>query len=349
MRYVWLMLAVALCCELFGGVNSGNLARIGTTNCAKAGPLRVLAIGNSYTQSLLPEFPQVAKAAGVDLDLAIFAIGGKSLSNHWVNCETALRDPSFQPYFVKGRKTNLPEILSEGRWDVVTFQEQSADGMRPEAFVPWADRLIEFVRARQPRARVFFQQTWSDTVASPRMTEGGVKGTLGLTPDQMYEALERNYAAQAKRLGAGIIPVGCAVQLYRMKLPVTLHKPSKENLATLKPGELPDLKGELSGWWEWSKGKSWEADYGVMRLRQDFHHLNREGKYLQACVWAAALFGVDVTNLSYAPELGADFLRRAPLIRRCAMESVIRTRPAEAVKSVNMLPGENWWNGGTRR
>ena len=38
-------------------------------------PLRVLAIGNSYTRSLEPELPKVAKAAGVNLELAIFAIG----------------------------------------------------------------------------------------------------------------------------------------------------------------------------------------------------------------------------------------------------------------------------------
>lgn len=290
--------------------------------CGEARSLRVLAIGNSYTQSLLPEFPKVAKAAGCGLDLAIFAIGGKSLSNHWMNCQAALTNSTCRPYVVNGRKTNLPEVLSDGRWDVVTLQEQSADGMYPEKFDPWADRLIAYIRMRQPRARILFQLTWSDTVASHRMTEGDRIGSLNLTPDQMYEALERNYVAQAKRFGAGLIPVGKALQMYRKELPVTLQKPSKEFLKALKPGELPDLRGELSGWWEWSKGNPWDCDYGVMRLRQDFHHLNREGKYLQACVWTAALFDVDVTDLPYVPELGEDFLRRAPLMRRCAMASV---------------------------
>ena len=91
--------------------------------------LRVLAIGNSYTQSLEPELKKVAQAAGVDLDLTIFAIGGKSLSNHWVNCAAALKDPSKKHYHVRGRKTNLPEILADGTWDIVTLQEQSAAGM----------------------------------------------------------------------------------------------------------------------------------------------------------------------------------------------------------------------------
>lgn len=296
-------------------------------------PLRVLAIGNSYTQSLVPEFPQVARAAGCSLDLAILAIGGNSLSNHWMHCAAALADPAWRPYFADGRKTNLPEMLAAKTWDVVTLQEQSADGMDPEKFDPWADRLIAFVRSRQPQARIFFQQTWSDTVASWRITDNGVKGALGLTQDGMFAALEKNYAFQAARLGARLIPVGKALQIYRRGLPVRFTKPTAAELAALKEGEVPDMKGELSGWWEWSRGRPYEKDYGVYRLRQDFHHLNPEGRYLQACVWTAALFGVDLANLGYAPDLGADFARRAPFIRACAMKAVKEVGLAEGTPS----------------
>ena len=283
--------------------------------------LSVLAIGNSYTQSLMPEFPKVADAAGCRLDLAIFAIGGKSLSNHWMNCEAALADPSKRPYLVNGRQTNLPEMLAEKTWDVITLQEQSADGMFAEKFDPWADRLIAYIRSKQPKAVLYFQLTWSDTVASYRITSDAVVGSLNLTQDGMYEALRKNYTYQAARFGAKLIPVGTALQLYRRDLPVTLSKPTEQALAALKDGEVPDLKGELSGWWEWSKGKPYHHDHGVYKLRQDFHHLNKEGKYLQACVWTAALFGVDLTDLPYAPDLGEDFARRAPFIRQCAMRA----------------------------
>ena len=145
---------------------------------------------------------------------------------------------------------------------------------------------------------------------------------MKVTQDEMSAALEKNYAVQAKRLGARIVPVGAALQLYRKGLPVRLVKPTKAELAALKDGEVPDLKGELAGWWYWGKGKTWESDYGVYRLRQDFQHLNPEGRYLQACVWTAALFGVDLAELGYAPDLGADFARRAPFIRACAMKAV---------------------------
>ena len=303
------------------GCASGVNSPASPATVAAVKPIRVLAIGNSYTQSLLPEFPKVAEAAGCSLDLTVFAIGGKSLSNHWENCVAALKDPSYRPYDVGGRKTNLPEILSEKQWDVVTLQEQSAAGMYPESFDPWADRIVAFVRERLPKAKIFLQLTWSDTVASPRITANGKKGSLGLTQDEMYDALEKTYVLQARRLGAAIIPVGKAVQIYRKELPVRLEKPSKEEIAALKVGEVPDLKGELSGWWQWGKGEPWHSDYGKFRLRQDFHHLNAEGRYLQACVWTAALFGVDLNSLDYAPDLGPDFVRRAPFIRACAMKA----------------------------
>ena len=85
--------------------------------------------------------------------------------------------------------------------------------------------------------------------------------------------------------------------------------------------DLGDIKGELSGWYEWSKGETWHKDYGIYKLRKDHHHLNKEGKYLQACVWIATLTGKNIADLAYAPDLGDDFRSRVPLIRRCAMDA----------------------------
>ena len=293
----------------------------------QAKPLRVLAIGNSYTQSLEPELPRLAAAAGVELDLAVFAIGGKSLSNHWVNCEAALKDPSVRPYKVRGRKTNLPEMLADGAWDVVTFQEQSADGMRAACFDPWADRLVKLVRERQPKARLYFQLTWSDPVYSPRISDdAGALGSLKMTQSEMSAALVSNYTAQAQRLGLGLIPVGPAVDLFRTRLPVTARPVPQTARRALKPGELPDIGGELSGWFWWGRGRRWEKDRDEEKLRFDFHHLNEAGRHLQACVWLATLAGTDVADLASLPEkAGADLVRNAPLLCRCAMEAVRAT------------------------
>ena len=144
-----------------------------------------------------------------------------------------------------------------------------------------------------------------------------------MTQAEMSAALVSNYTAQANRLGLGLIPVGPAVDLFRKRLPVTARPVSKAARATLKPGELPDIGGELSGWFWWGKGRKWDANANEKRLRFDYHHLNEAGRYLQACVWLATLAGTDVTDLASLPEKAGDDLRRnAPLLRRCAMETV---------------------------
>ena len=116
--------------------------------------------------------------------------------------------------------------------------------------------------------------------------------------------------------GAEVIPVGEAVRIYRRDLPVKLEAFTKAEIAACeKAGRLPDFKGELVGSAGWQKRRKGR------RLNLDTIHFNREGKYLQACVWVATLLGVDVTDLPYTPEFGDDFKRRAPLIRRCAMSA----------------------------
>ena len=103
----------------------------------------------------------------------------------------------------------------------------------------------------------------------------------------MHEKLKAAYADFAKPYGFKIIPTGDAVQDFRKAMP------------------SPDgITGDPCGS---PKGK-------------DKFHLNREGEYLQACVWLAALFDCDVTKLTYCP----DFLstERAIQMRKSAMAAL---------------------------
>ncbi len=63
------MLVVAAVAAL--GAQAADVAAVGRPVNDQLRRLRVLAIGNSYTQSLDPELKKVAQAAGVDLDLPI--------------------------------------------------------------------------------------------------------------------------------------------------------------------------------------------------------------------------------------------------------------------------------------
>ena len=70
------------------------------TPVAEARQLKVLAIGNSFSLSMMRELPKAASSfPGCELDIANMMIGGCTLRRHWSNVEKAA-DPSFRPYCI---------------------------------------------------------------------------------------------------------------------------------------------------------------------------------------------------------------------------------------------------------
>ena len=300
---------------------------------AFAKQLKVLMVGNSFSVCVLREMPQCAADAGVVLDLASLFIGGCPLERHWKNVEQS-KDESFKPYSFSynyasvknkedapvarlGRKTNIPQALKADKWDVVTIQQASPKSPFPETYEPFAKNLIATIREHAPQAEIVIQQTWSYTPYA------GFLARNKMTPKTMYTAIEAAYAKLAERYGLRTIPTGCAVDMYRDRLPVKYGNvlTKAEIAAIAKPG-LVDFHGDPVGSSKWSKGRKKQVDPGKVMLRIDASHLNREGHYLQACTWLAALFRYDVTKLKYAPEWLAP--ERAALMRACAAEAAAK-------------------------
>ena len=294
--------------------------------------LKVLMIGNSFSICVLKEMPKCAASAGETLDLASLYIGGCPLDRHWSNVEKS-SNPDFKPYLftynyasVKDQKdapvaalgehSNIPQALVADKWNVVTIQQASPKSPFFETYQPYADQLIAKIRELAPQAEIVIQQTWSYAPYSERL------GKWNMTPDTMFAALKDAYGRLAKQGGFRIIPTGEAVQLYRKRLPVDYGKLlSPEEVKALKPPQKIDFHGDVVGSSSWGKGASKDGTGDkAAKHRFDTIHLNAAGHYLQACTWLAALFGTDVTKLSYAPDsIPAD---KAALMRTCAAEAV---------------------------
>jgi len=297
---------------------------------AFAKQLKVLMVGNSFSVCVLKQMPQCAADAGVVLDLASLYIGGCPLEKHWKNVEMA-KDENFKPYSFSynyasvknkadapvaklGGKTNIPQALKADKWDVVTIQQASPKSPFPETYEPFAKNLIATIREHAPQAEIVIQQTWSYTPYSSFLARNK------MTPKTMYTAVEAAYAKLAERYGLRTIPTGCAVDMYRDRLPVKYDKvlTKAEIDAIAKPG-LIDFQGDPAGSSKWKKGRKGQKDANKVKLRVDASHLNSDGHYLQACTWLATLFKYDVTKLKYAPEGLAP--ERAALMRTCAAEA----------------------------
>lgn len=308
-------------------VKLAMVAVIALVTCfAEAKQLKVLAIGNSFSQSLMEELPKAAAAyPDCELDIVNLMIGGCTLERHWTNVEKAAEDPSFKPYVVtvsyafdkeRGKslpkKANIPEMLAADKWDVVTIQQGSRQSFTYESYQPFAGRLIAKIRELAPQAEIRIQQTWSYSPYSQRL------GARGLTSESMFAGVKAAYQKLASEYGFVQIPTGDAVQLYRERLPVKYDRilSTNEVAALTSPTDV-SFGGDVVG--SSSLGKK------TGKVRIDPHHLNAEGRYLQACVWLASLFDVDVAKLTYEPAIKG-FADRARLMRMCAADAVRESR-----------------------
>ena len=286
--------------------------------------LKVLAVGNSFSVCTQRELPQVAKAMGQELDLVTMTIGGCSFERHW-NCCTNEADLSYSLAWNRGGKAgaawpelerckketlrydrrakkklpakgaNLAEVLKAAKWDVITVQQASHFSWQPETYRPWADDLCRKIRELAPTAEIVVQETWSYTPWDKRLAKWGID------QNEMYAKLHRAYADYAAAHGYRVIPTGTAVQLWRRQLPVKYAENS--------------FGGDVCGSAKFVQG----AD-GRWTPKGDVFHFNGDGTYLQALVWCAKLFNVDVTKCAYAPK-GLD-AAKADLMKKVARAAV---------------------------
>ena len=180
-------------------------------SCA-ATPLKVLMIGNSFTESVMRETPNLAKSEGLPLDIVQCGIGGCPLEKHWANVEKA-GDKEFKPYGISARfssdpdrrfpkKSNVTDMLVAEKWHIVTIQQASGKSAFYDTYQPYADNLIAKIRELAPQAEIVIQETWSYSPYAKRLAD------WKMTPKEMYESLEVSESLKGLKERIGLlIPV----------------------------------------------------------------------------------------------------------------------------------------------
>ena len=276
--------------------------------------LSALAIGNSFSDPVWKSMPPVAAAMGCELDIASAMIGGADLKKHWNKFLEAQTNANYRPYSfhrsicgksIRGTKVNLIEALMTNDWDVVTVQQASHCSMLPRTYAPYGDDLVSAIRKICPKAKIYVQETWYYLPFGAKDLASGVAQQR-----EEHDKIVNAYADFARRVSAdGIIPMGSAVQLFRNRLPVVYRE--NDSGGDVVGNNLSFEKDE-TGHWRLAKGS-------------DFCHLGPEGEYLQALVWTAKLFGVDVRECpSVAPSVRDP--SRAALMKACAALAVMGGR-----------------------
>lgn len=256
---------------------------------AERDSLKLLTIGNSFSNDALGYLPNLAKAGGKELVVDRASLGGCSLERHARHLrEAKAGDPKGKAY--DGR--SLPEILASQPWDIVTIQQWSQLSFKPETFQPHADELIAAIRELAPTAEIVVHQTWAYRNDHPWFQKND-----GFTPAKMHEGARDTYKNFADGLGLRVLPVGDAMNLARQTSRWTYVPDADFDFKNPPEGQVPDQRGSLMVGWQWKTSKE-----GVKSLALDAIHCNTPGKYLAGSVWYLQLFNADTLPASFAPK-----------------------------------------------
>lgn len=172
--------------------------------------MKVLSIGNSFSQDAHRYLSKIAKANGDKLQTVNLYIGGCSLRTHYINM---LGDKDLYLLEHNGESTNvkvsLRQALESGVWDVVTLQQVSTQSVDKKTFTPYIEELASYVRKLCPHAKIFIHETWAYEDGSERLfTAGEYKKSA-----DMFKDIKNSYLNAKKLIKAdGIIPAGAVMQ-----------------------------------------------------------------------------------------------------------------------------------------
>ena len=170
--------------------------------------IKILAIGNSFSQDAIRYLYGIARTDGVELKVVNLFIGGCSLAKHYRNMLSEERAYDLELNGMKsGFKISMREALLSDDWDYVTIQQQSSNSAIYDTFVPYLTELAAYVRKMAPKAKILLHQTWGYKKDSERLHKFGYTAH-----EEMFTLVRASYEQAEKLIKAdGMIPSGEAV------------------------------------------------------------------------------------------------------------------------------------------
>lgn len=239
--------------------------------------LRVLAIGNSFSQDAVEQYlHELATAAGKPMVIGNMYIGGAPLSLHWMNAQGNTAAYSYRKIDASGAKVTREHVsiltaLADERWDYISLQQASPLSGRFDSYVAPLSKLYGYLdSATAGNFKFIWHQTWAYAANSTH------KGFANYHNDQqeMYQAIMKA-SANAQQL-----------------VPVDLLVPCGTAIQNARTSFIGDS------------------------LTRDGYHLDLHiGRFIAACTWFESLFGQQAPVDRYYPdqvsEAQADVARQA--------------------------------------
>lgn len=136
--------------------------------------MNILAIGNSFSNDATQYLKKIADEKHWDINLANLYIGGCRLCQHADNLKNCTL--KYALYFNSkntGFYVSIEEAINCKAWDVITIQQGSLHSFDKENYYPHITYLLDYIREKQPFAKVILHETWGYADDTPLLKEVG--------------------------------------------------------------------------------------------------------------------------------------------------------------------------------
>lgn len=134
-------------------------------------PVKILSIGNSFSQDIQTYIEEISSSAGVDVVVGNLNRSGESLEGHWKQAAQSRKSYTYEKknvfngeWTVKSKKyITLKDGLKDENWDYITVQQTSGKSGLYRTYNPYLGKLMNYISANQknPDAQVAIHMTWA--------------------------------------------------------------------------------------------------------------------------------------------------------------------------------------------
>ena len=173
--------------------------------------MKILAIGNSFSQAATRYLQEVAASAGEPLFVRNLYIGGCSLEQHANNIKNNAASYDYEIDAHGVQKISIPEALTLEDWDYITVQQVSGRSGKPETYEPYLSFVLDTIKAACPKAEILFHRTWAYEIGSTHSNFAA----YNRSQMDMYGSIVAASSEMAKKHGLRVIPTGDFIQVLR--------------------------------------------------------------------------------------------------------------------------------------
>lgn len=225
--------------------------------------IKILAIGNSFSQDASAYIHSIALSGGADVKVANMYIGGCSLEQHYNNMLSGAPDYAYELNGAPAEKyISIGDALNEDKWDYITLQQASHYSGIRESYYPYLTELSAYIKKLCPDAVQLIHETW----AYEKDSSHSAFPDYNCDQNKMYSMLKSCYYEASEKIDTAVIPVGDVIQALR---------------------EIPEF--------DYSNG-------GLSLNRDGFHLSIPYGRYAAGAVWYEYILKGNILETDYIPD-----------------------------------------------